>query len=102
MRRTDILLINPPWVSKDENIWHGIKAAMTPLGLLTIAAYLEREGFRVEVIDVHVEKLGAEELKNRIRDSNPRVVGITVLTATALASYKICQLVKEISPDILV
>ena len=102
MQQTDVLLINPPWVSKDENIWHGIKAAMPPLGLLTIAAQIEKHGYSVKVIDVHVEKLGADELKERIKEINPRIVGISVLTATALAAYKICQLTKEISPKILV
>jgi len=98
----DVLLINPPWLSRDDNIWHGIKAAMPPLGILTIAAYLEREGITVKVIDVHVEKLSADELKQRIKEINPRVVGITVLTATAYASYKIAALAKEISKETIV
>ena len=95
----DVLLINPPWLSKDDNIWHGIKAAMPPLGLLTIAAYLEQQGAKVQVIDVHVDKLSIEQVKERIKEIQPRVVGITVLTATALPSYKIAEIVKEVSPE---
>jgi hypothetical protein len=52
----DVLLINPPWLSKDENICHGVKSAMPPLGLLSIAAYVESKGYCVRVIDVHIEK----------------------------------------------
>ena len=98
----DILLINPPWISKDENIWHGIKAAMPPLGLLTIAAYLEQQGHSVKVIDVHVDKLSIDQLRAKIIECQPRVVGVTVLTATALASYKIAALAKESNPKTLV
>lgn len=100
--RLDALLINPPWISKDENIWHGIKSAMPPLGLLSVAAYTESKGHSVQVIDVHVEKLSTEEVAQRIKALQPRVVGLSVVTATANAAHAIARLVKEQVPDCLV
>ena len=100
--RLDALLINPPWISKDENIWHGIKSAMPPLGLLSVAAYAEKMGFSVAVLDIHVEKLSADEVAERVKELRPRVVGLSVVTATANASHSIARLLKKTEPDCLV
>jgi radical SAM superfamily enzyme YgiQ (UPF0313 family) len=102
VRPCDVLLINPPWISKDGNIWHGVKSAMPPLGLLSIAAFLESRGMKVAVLDVHIEKLSASELAERIRKCRPRIVGITVMTATAVAAHKVAVVAKEACPDCLV
>jgi anaerobic magnesium-protoporphyrin IX monomethyl ester cyclase len=96
---SDVLLINPPWVSKDENIWNGIKAAMPPLSLLSIAAYLEQQGVSVQILDVHIEKLTAEQVKERIAAAQPKWVGMTVMTATSVPAHKIARLVKEAVPS---
>ncbi len=98
----DALLINPPWVSKDQNIWHGIKAAMPPLGLLSIAAYLEREGHRVGMMDVHVEHWDPNEFRAALRLCKPRYVGISLMTATSIAGNRIARIAKEIHPDCIV
>lgn len=95
----DVLLVNPPWYSKDQNIWHGIKAAMPPLGLLSIAAYAEREGFRTRVIDLHVERCGIETFRAALRTAAPKVVGISMMTATAIAAHRVARIVKEELPD---
>jgi len=95
----DVLLINPPWITKDGNIWHGIKGAMPPLGLLSVAAYAEREGFDVRVLDLHVERTSIEAFRESLRDLTPRVVGISMMTATAIAANRVACVVKEELPD---
>lgn len=102
MSRVDVLMINPPWLSKDDNIWHGIKSAMPPLGLLSVAAFVERAGHNVAVIDVHVEKCSERELRARVRTAQPNVVGLSVMTATANAAHQIARLVKEECPTAIV
>ena len=102
LKNADVLLINPPWLSKDQNIWHGIKGAMPSLGLLSVAAYLEQHGVSVQVFDIHVEKLSAAETQAAIRQVAPKVVGISVMTATSVPSYKIARLAKEVDANILV
>src|SRR5262249_56317847 len=72
----DVFLINPPWLSKDENIWHGVKSAMPPLGLLSIAAYVESKGYCVRVIDVHIEKHTAAELIEKLKAAQPKFVSM--------------------------
>jgi anaerobic magnesium-protoporphyrin IX monomethyl ester cyclase len=95
----DVLLINPPWISKEDNIWNGIKAAMPPLSLLSIAAFLEERGITVRVLDVHIEKLSAAEVEARIRAANPRWIGLTVMTATSVASHQIARIAAKAVPD---
>ena len=95
----DVLLINPPWLSKDENIWHGVKSAMPPLGLLSIAAYVESEGYCVRVIDVHIEKHTAAELIEKLKVAQPKFVGMGVMTATSNAANQIARIVKNTVPD---
>lgn len=97
-----ICLINPPWITRNDNIWHGIKAAMPPLGLLTIAAALEEKGKNIAIIDAHVEKLSISELKERIYKLQPKIVGITVMTATAIQANLIARTVKQIDQSITV
>ncbi len=98
MEKVDALLINPPWISKDENIWHGIKGAMPPLGLLSIAAYAEQQGLSVRVFDLHVERWGIAEFREALRRILPSYVGISFMTATALAGNRIARIVKEVHP----
>ena len=91
----DVLLINPPWLSKDENIWNGVKSAMPPLGLLSIAAYAESKGYVVRVIDVHIEKYTAAELIEKLKIAQPKFVGMGVMTATSNAANQIARIVKK-------
>jgi radical SAM superfamily enzyme YgiQ (UPF0313 family) len=101
-QRADVLMINPPWVSKDENIWNGVKSAMPPLGLLSVAAYAEQAGFQVQVMDVHIEKFSAATVRARIVAARPRVIGLSVMTATANAAHQIARIAKEAVPDVVV
>lgn len=98
-KKSHVLLINPPWISKEDNIWNGIKAAMPPLSLLSIAAFLEQQGVSVQILDVHVEKLSVEQVREVVRRVDPAWVGMTVMTATSVASHQISRIVKEACPD---
>ncbi|MDP7371923.1 MAG: radical SAM protein [Nitrospinota bacterium] len=94
----DVLLINPPWVSKTHNIRSGMKHAMPPLSILSIAAYIRTSGYSVQILDIHVERLLGHETREAIRRANPKWVGITVLTATSVPAHKIARIAKEACP----
>jgi radical SAM superfamily enzyme YgiQ (UPF0313 family) len=97
-----VLLVNPPWITKDQTVWHGIKGAMPPLSLLSIGAVLEQAGFEVRVLDAHLEALSEREVADRIAETKPDVVGITMMTSTAIVSHQIARLAKQIDPAIAV
>ena len=98
MNKHRILLINPPWITKDQNVWHGIKAAMPPLSLLSLAAVLEADEFDVQILDIHVDKLTETEVKDRIQTFSPRVIGITMMTSTAVTGHRVAQIAKDAIP----
>ncbi|RJP31908.1 MAG: radical SAM protein [Phycisphaerales bacterium] len=97
--RLDALLINPPWLTKDGNIWHGVRSTSPPLGLLYVAAYAESHGVGVEVLDVDAEAFTMADIEARIADRRPRFVGITAVTAQITSARQIARTVKDVSPD---
>ena len=98
MTKHRVLLINPPWITKDQNVWHGIKAAMPPLSLLSLAAVLEGDNFDVQILDIHVEKLTEIEVKSRIRDFSPKIIGVTMMTSTAITGHRVAQISRDAAP----
>ena len=94
----DILLINPPWLTKDGNIWHGIRSTWPPLGLLYVAAYAEARGRSVHVMDVNAEKLHFADIERFIQEHQPRYVGFTAVTAQIINTRRIAEITKRVSP----
>jgi anaerobic magnesium-protoporphyrin IX monomethyl ester cyclase len=88
---TDILLVNPKEGS-------GFFEKMPPLGLASIAAYLEKNGFSVRIHDAEIESGKIEELLSEI---HPRFVGISGTTHTRFESFEIARRVKRHNPDIV-
>lgn len=93
----DLVLIYPPWPVLDDRAI--LQNSLPPLGILSIASYMESLGYRVGVYDVHGEKIDDLEVKRRLAADRPRVVGISVLTNMAIPAQKIAKLVKEVLPD---
>ena len=107
-----VLLINPP-----QNFYPGsdLPAGNLPLGLMYIAAVLEKEGHEVEILDAFMTgssfwKTGdtvyvgmtytkiLEEIKNR----KPDVVGVAnPFTCQVENAIKVCNLAKQIDQNIL-
>ena len=87
-----ILLINPP-----ETM-----CALPPLGLLYIAAVLERENIDVKVVDSGIEKHSWKDVERVIENENPELVGIPTNTPGITKSMKVAEIVKKIDPKIKV
>lgn len=93
-----ILLINPLAV-KSELRRHGADTH-PPLGLLYIAAVLEKEGHKVSVIDNEAECLDEQRLKERISGEKPDAVGITAYTAKYDSVVHAAKMVKAVDRKI--
>ncbi len=94
----DILLINPPWITKDGNIWHGVKSTSPPLGLLYVAAYVEARGRSVHVMDVNAEQLHFADIEAFIAQHQPSWIGFTAVTAQIVNTHRIAAIAKRVSP----
>jgi anaerobic magnesium-protoporphyrin IX monomethyl ester cyclase len=90
-KKLDILLINPSYCNQSY-------ALNMPLGLCYIASALEKEGFKVKILDLQIEKI---DLKKAINSYRPWVIGISGTTQTRLESFKIAKIIKSINSSIL-
>ncbi len=93
--RPRVMLIFPPggFSTKDP---------LPPLGLAFLGAVLEREGIPVAIIDAAAERLSPRELRRRIAEFRPDLVGVTVLTEFRFSSFDTARLAREAAPDAVV
>lgn len=91
--QTVIILINP------------VRGQLPPIGLLHIAAVLEREGHKVKIIelmeykeDEYLER-NVVSIDNIIKE-NPIFIGISCLTASRNETWQLVQYFKEKAPGI--
>ena len=99
-----IVLVHPTgsnWVPGKKDVT-AIANRMAPLGLLSIAAYLEREGHEVFVLDC----LGPEALGNNaahvrnILQKDPHMVGFSATTSGFLDGYDLAVRIKALRPHV--
>ena len=99
-----VLLINPPSSNLIlTNLPEAIaqEDIMPPLGLMYIAAYLEKyTSHQIEILDCLIEKIDYHQLKKRIEQEKPDLVGITTLTFTLIDVLKTAKIIKHIDPNI--
>lgn len=108
-----VLLIQPPF-SQPRGYK---KRCLVPLGLAYIAGYLVNKNVKVSIVDCVVEGyneeridknnitfgLSLEELKNKIEDYKPDVVGVSCLmTIQKHNTIDVCNLIKSIDKNIKV
>lgn len=98
-----ILLINPPnnlsEVLGKANVFIG---AFEPMGLLYIAAMLEKHHHEVKILDAFHLNYNLKQISQSIAEFQPDVVGITCLTSTGSLTYYIGKMIKEKFPQIKV
>lgn len=101
-----IVLVHPAgsnWVPGKKDITTTANR-MAPLGILSIASYLEREGHEVFVYDcmgpyaVH----GARANARIIVGYDPDIVGFSTTTSSFLDAYSIASIIKQAAPEIQV
>jgi anaerobic magnesium-protoporphyrin IX monomethyl ester cyclase len=98
----EVLLLNPP---TDLRRSHGIAGQFQtknePMGLAYIAAYLEREGMSVSLVDAYADELGMDEVLARVGLENPLIVGISCLTPNAPVVYEIAGAIRKRFPKVV-
>ncbi|MCL4208013.1 B12-binding domain-containing radical SAM protein [Patescibacteria group bacterium] len=86
----DLVLVNCPMRDyglspKDEY------EVLPPLGLGIIATYAQQAGFNVCLIDAESEGYGINEIVKAIGETQPRFVGINILTPTRMVALEIAK-----------
>lgn len=99
-----ILLTVPPdrealTLEKEKDIAHGM-GIYPPLGILYVATYLKKNSeHEVHILDPDSEKLRLKDIKERIKEINPDVFGITAFTNTLKTVVDELKIVKENLPN---
>ncbi len=72
---------------------------LPPIGLMYVAAALEKAGFIVHMLDNYLTKKPTAEVKELITKLNPAIVGITCGSATYPRCIETAKAIKEARPD---
>ncbi len=93
---TTVLLMTtaPP----ENGAWY-LGKRLPPIGLMYVAAALEKAGFKVQMLDNYLMKKSLEEIKQLITEVNPGIVGITCGSATYPRCVETSRAIKQVKPD---
>lgn len=97
-----LTLINPP-ITPQERYGSSIGASggrHAPLGICYLAAFLEKNGIDVEIIDAEAEGLEYSNIISRIKKFKSDVVGITSTTVAFHRALELANKIKEYNSDI--
>jgi anaerobic magnesium-protoporphyrin IX monomethyl ester cyclase len=72
---------------------------LPPLGLMYVAAALEKAGFQVQMLDNYLLKKPTEEVKELALRLNPEIVGMTCGSATYKRCIETAKAIKQVLPN---
>jgi len=97
-----ILLINPGITKAEVYAKYSAGApSLPPLGLCYLAAVLLENGYQVKILDCAVEQISISQLKRKVLDFAPNIVGVTSTTVSYSAARIALQALKELDPQIM-
>jgi anaerobic magnesium-protoporphyrin IX monomethyl ester cyclase len=97
-----IMLIHP-------NAWGNIKKrgldrlmtpVLTPLGIASIAAYMQKRSYSIAIIDAHAENIPVQEVILRIKEYEPDILGFS-LPIEVTYSASVASEAKRLYPNII-
>jgi len=91
-----VLLVEPP-----KPYWPLLKdTVMPPIGLACLAAYLRENGIEVSILDCPASGLSWNDLKHRLGQDQPDVVGVSAIACHFEIALRAVRLAKEVLPDV--
>ncbi len=73
---------------------------MPPIGLASMAAYLERENITADIIDCYAHPDSDEKISEYMRQYRPAWIGFSCTTSSFLDAVRLAELAKEICPEV--
>jgi radical SAM superfamily enzyme YgiQ (UPF0313 family) len=96
----DILLIYPPIFYTKNGIPKCLDVEHPPLGILYLASILLEKKYKVGVIDVGAENFSVSQLIEKIRSTNPKIIGISSMTANIRGAVQVAEVIRKNFPRI--
>jgi len=75
---------------------------MPPLGLASIAAYLEKRGIPTTIVDCYAKPDAERVIRDLLRQGNPGFIGFSATTSSFLDGVRLARMAKEVLPRIKV
>ncbi|MFC1486303.1 B12-binding domain-containing radical SAM protein [Thermoproteota archaeon] len=94
--RPHVTLVNPPYPTHPYQ-----HTPFPPLGLGYLAAVLEKNQFKVDVIDCQASHLTYDDFKQELSKRQSNLVGITSTTRLYNSALEIARIAKEVHPECL-
>lgn len=98
-----ILLVHPNgnnWLEGLKDI-SSVFNLMPPLGLLSIAAWLEKHGITVELLDCCATPATPEAVAEKVAKAGYDAVGFSCTTSSFNSGYRIAKNIKSLSPKVV-
>ena len=73
---------------------------MPPIGLASMAAYLERESICADIIDCYAHPDSDEKICEYMRQHRPAWIGFSCTTSSFLDAVRLAKLAKQICPEV--
>ncbi len=77
----------------------GMAGKLPPLGIAYLAAVLERDSFKVDILDNYILETPTEKLKEEIKKLAPELIGITCSSLTYEQCVETAKAAKETLPN---
>lgn len=74
---------------------------MPPIGLASLAAWLNKQGFETTIIDSYARPDSMQRLKEVLQDKRPAILGLSCTTSSFRDGARIAELAKSLLPGIL-
>lgn len=101
----DVLLVNPKNIYEEEikKLKNSVALGLyPPLGILYIASVLERNGISVKIVDSIASDYSLEQTVEIIKETNPKVLGITATTPQIRGAVQIAEKIKKKCENIII
>lgn len=88
-----VMLLRPNERNASKLKESNITGIYPPIGLVSIASIVRKQGYNIKVIDAHADNLNTAQILNKIMQVNPSIIGIT---STSLLWPLVSKLSKNI------
>ena len=95
-KRKKILFITPPFHAGVVEV----AGSWVPLYFVYLAGATRQAGYETEIYDAMTKQVGYAEIEQKIRESKPDVVAVSVITCTSPDAIKVVELAKKTDPHI--